>query len=93
MYDVYEKKRVDSFAGKGKEWIVVQEITWIKESKKWLREIFDYIAADSTENAKKVIINIIEQGFPTNTTSDGAPTRTYSDIATTCSGTTIVESL
>lgn len=37
------------------------EIFWTSESKVWLKEIHDYIAADSKANAKKVVENIIER--------------------------------
>lgn len=37
------------------------KVFWTGESKKWLGEIYDYIASDSPENAKKVIFNIIER--------------------------------
>jgi len=47
----------------------VVKVLWTSESKKWLGEIFDYIASDSPRNAKVVIYNIIEradvlQDFP-----------------------------
>ena len=35
------------------------KILWTSESKKWLGEIYDYIASDSHVNAKEVINNII----------------------------------
>lgn len=37
------------------------KVLWTSESKKWLGEIFDYIASDSPVNAKEVIYNIIER--------------------------------
>lgn len=45
------------------------EIFWTRESRKWLKEIYDYISSDSAKNAKMVIRNIIEraktlQNFP-----------------------------
>jgi len=39
----------------------VVKVLWTSESKKWLGEIFDYIASDSPVNAKEVIYNIIER--------------------------------
>jgi len=39
----------------------VVEIFWTAESKKWLKEIYDYIALDSPNSAKKVIDGIIER--------------------------------
>jgi len=37
----------------------VVEIFWTAESKKWLKEIHDYIAVDSPNNAKKVVNGIV----------------------------------
>ena len=37
------------------------EIFWTAESKKWLREIYDYISLDSPNNARKVIDDIVER--------------------------------
>ncbi|MEA1911148.1 MAG: type II toxin-antitoxin system RelE/ParE family toxin [Spirochaetota bacterium] len=37
------------------------KVLWTSESRKWLGEIFDYIAYDSPGNAKEVIYNIIER--------------------------------
>jgi len=39
----------------------VVKVLWTSESKKWLGEIYDYIASDSPLNAKKVINNIIDR--------------------------------
>ena len=37
------------------------EIFWTDESKKWLKEIHDYIALDSEKTAKRVIDEIVER--------------------------------
>ena len=37
------------------------KVLWTGESKKWLGEIYDYIASDSPTNAKMVIHDIIDR--------------------------------
>ena len=37
------------------------EIFWTEESKSWLKEIHDYISADSPINAKRVVESIVDR--------------------------------
>jgi toxin ParE1/3/4 len=37
------------------------EISWTRESEIWLRDIFDYIAADNPEAAARTILTIYEK--------------------------------
>jgi toxin ParE1/3/4 len=37
------------------------EINWTEEAQRWLRDIFDYIAADNPEAAQTVVTEIFEK--------------------------------
>jgi plasmid stabilization system protein ParE len=37
------------------------EIRWTEEAHRWLRDIFDYIAADNPEAARRVVASIYEK--------------------------------
>lgn len=37
------------------------EIRWTEEALRWLRDIYDYIASDNTEAARKVIASIYDK--------------------------------
>ena len=37
------------------------EINWTRESEIWLKDIYDYIAADNSEAAARTIANIYEK--------------------------------
>ena len=37
------------------------EINWTRESEIWLKDIYDFIAADDSEAAARTIINIYEK--------------------------------
>ncbi len=37
------------------------EIRWTEEAHRWLRDIYDYIAADNLEAAQKVVSGIYEK--------------------------------
>jgi toxin ParE1/3/4 len=39
----------------------VAEITWTRESEVWLKDIFDYIAADDPDAAARTVIAIYEK--------------------------------
>ena len=38
------------------------EIVWTEEAERWLRDIYDYIAADNPAAASKVVAGIFEKG-------------------------------
>jgi plasmid stabilization system protein ParE len=40
------------------------EIRWTEEAHRWLRDIFDYIAADNPEAARTVVASIYEKAQP-----------------------------